>query len=225
MLHVVCRALQARLLAGESHEDEGALRFLAGCECLRQFEHYRDTARVVVGSGMQLALVALVHVGPAETEVVVVGGEQSRLAPPGGVGPGQHADHIAQGDRLPRGRELRGERLEETPRVAARLEPGGFERRGDGVGRDVDAARPDAPALEFGGGEPRHVTHERLLREHGRQLGQRAACRERQRRRRGADRSLSARRSSRSGESVAVHWPFSTFTGSSPSNPRYEYFP
>ena len=62
-----------------------------------------------------------------------------------------------------------------------------------------------------GADEPLHVLEERLLREDGRQLGERLARRQRERGERRAPRSAVGRRSTRSGESVAVHWPFSTF--------------
>ena len=99
-----------------------------------------------------------------------------------------------------------GERLE----VACRASPPGcrptaLNAVGDVLGRGVEALRAEPAALALRRREPTHVLAERLLREHRRQLGERLA-RGQARAPRSAARALArGRRSTRSGESAAVH--------------------
>jgi hypothetical protein len=54
----------------------------------RELEHHGDAAGVVVGAGMQFAFVAGANIGPAATEVVVVGPEHDALGRQLGSVPG-----------------------------------------------------------------------------------------------------------------------------------------
>ena len=135
MLRVVARAQQSRFLGAERHEHEVALGGRSGGEVARQLDQYRHAAGVVVGAGMDLPDILLPGIGPAASEVVVVGGNQYGLVFVRGVGPGQVADDVVDPVRLAVFAFVDREALEIAAVVAGGCKAGVGEFGGDVGGR------------------------------------------------------------------------------------------
>ena len=112
------RAAQARLLSGEGRKDDTAFGLRIRHQP-RQFQHHGDARSIVVGARMQLPFGAGARIRPAETEMIVVRGNDQRLAVQSRVRTRQHGDHVLGRDRRA-GFARHVERLEIAVVAAAR---------------------------------------------------------------------------------------------------------
>lgn len=72
---------------------------MAGPRCAeypRKFEQHGDTARIVVGSRMNLTDLGHAYTRAAATEVIVVGGDDNDFIGEARIVARQYADHVAQ---------------------------------------------------------------------------------------------------------------------------------
>ena len=175
VLRVVARAQQSRFLGAERHEHEVALGGRSGGEVARQLDQHRHAAGVVVGAGMDLADVRLPGVGPAASEVVVMGGDQDGLVGVRRVGAGQVADDVVYLVRLPVFALLDAEALEIAAVVAGGCEAGAGEFAGDVGGRFFELRGAEPAAFHFGGGEVVHVLFQAFSGEDRGEFGERFA--------------------------------------------------
>ena len=93
-------AESAGLFAAEGGEDDGALGLEAAAEDAGKLEEHGHAAGVVVGTGMDLALVAPTDVADSQAEVVVVGADDDALALPLRPRAGNDPDNVPLGDRF-----------------------------------------------------------------------------------------------------------------------------
>ncbi len=200
---------------GRGDEDELRRGRVPDAACARARAHHGDAARVVVHTGVHLALVALPGRGPS-VQMVVVRREERRLQPASVASlPRRMPMTLWVSTGVPPGCWHR-EGLEERPGVASGFEPHVGERA-----RDSSAVRssPRLPRPRPRGQAPPSPSRDRpvTLRESGRQLGQHLPCRpapSRQRRRAGVGRTQihEERRVGRRPLAAAV------FVGSAPSS-------
>ncbi len=178
-----------------------------------QLEQHRDPGRVVVGAGVDHALVAGPHVGPAATEVVEVGQDQHRLVGQRRIAPGEPAHQVDQASSAARARRRsssssggsRRRRRAGGRSRELRLRPRRWRRRARASrGRAPRCRSSDSritDELEVGGVEDRAAAR--------RAAGATAA--------RSGGSSPSAERCAPGASQAAATCPLATFSGSSPA--------